>query len=413
MENHLYLKLDEQRKIIQEDIKEITYKRLLEIYQQNIPKNILERYEYELKSIIENKYENIYMLLYLISKKVKEDSEIMLLSGTIGASFIVYLLGVTEIDPVEYNIPFEVSCGIEGQKRPNFDIVFSKRYLAKIRNYIECILKEKNLLTDKTSNETVLKLYLRENEYIDIVLELEKTTGINHSTISLDDKETMKLIENADTLGISEFCTRFVRDIILKTKPTTFEDLIKVEGLSRGTDVWIENAQELIKNGIATLNEVITCRDDIMNYLTKQGIEKEIAFNIMETVRKGKVRINKEEKWKEYKEIMKNHKVPEWYIKSCEKILYLFPRAHAINYITNSFKLAYYKVHYPKPFYQAYFEVMAVPALDMKALNSKSYVLESINFFNENCREKSYYSNSIMFYETALEMNEKGIQIDC
>ena len=105
MENHLYLKLDEQRKIIQEDIKEITYKRLLEIYQQNIPKNILERYEYELKSIIENKYENIYMLLYLISKKVKEDSEIMLLSGTIGASFIVYLLGVTEIDPVEYNIP--------------------------------------------------------------------------------------------------------------------------------------------------------------------------------------------------------------------------------------------------------------------------------------------------------------------
>ena len=169
MENHLYLKLDEQRKIIQEDIKEITYKRLLEIYQQNIPKNILERYEYELKSILENKYENIYMLLYLISKKVKEDSEIMLLSGTIGASFIVYLLGVTEIDPIEYNIPFEVSCGIEGQKRPNFDIVFSKRYLAKIRNYIECILKEKNLLTDKTSNETVLKLYLRENDYIDIV----------------------------------------------------------------------------------------------------------------------------------------------------------------------------------------------------------------------------------------------------
>ena len=172
------------------------------------------------------------MLLYLISKKVKEDSEIMLLSGTIGASFIVYLLGVTEIDPIEYNIPFEVSCGIEGQKRPNFDIVFSKRYLAKIRNYIKRILKEKNLLTDETSNETVLKLYLRENEYIDIVLELEKTTGINHSTISLDDKETMKLIENADTLGISEFCTRFVRDIILKTKPTTFEDLIKVEGLS-------------------------------------------------------------------------------------------------------------------------------------------------------------------------------------
>ena len=358
MENHLYLRHDGQRKIIQEDIKEITYKRLLEIYQQNIPKNILERYEYELKSILENKYENIYMLLYLISNKVKKDSEIMLLNGTIGSSFIVYLLGVTEIDPVEYNIPFEVSCGIEGQKRPDFEIVLPKRYLAKIKNYIECILKEKNLLTDEMSNETGLKLNLLENEYLDIILELEKTTGINHSTISLDDKETMKLIENADTLGISEFCTRYVRDIILKTKPTTFEDLIKVEGLSKGTDAWTENAQELIKNGIATLNEVITCRDDIMNYLTKRGIEKEIAFCIMESVRKGKVRSNKEEKWKEYKEIMKNHDVPEWYIKSCEKILYLFPRAHVINYIMNRFKLAYYKAHYPKAFYQSFFKVM-------------------------------------------------------
>ena len=412
MENHLYLKLDEQRKIIQEDIKEITYKRLLEIYQQNIPKNILERYEYELKIILENKYENIYMLLYLISNKVKEDNEIMLLSGTIGSSFIVYLLEVTEINPIEYNIPFEVSCGIEGNRKPDFAIVFSERYLVEIRNYIECILKENNLLTDETANDG-LKLYLRENSYLDIVLKLEKATDKKRTTILIDDEETMKLIKNADTLGVSEFNHIFVRNMILEIQPNNFEDLVKISGLSHGTDVWTNNAQELIERGIATLNEVITCRDDIMNYLIKQGIEKEIAFNIMEVVRKGRIRENREEKWEEYKEIMKKHNVPNWYIKSCEKIRYLFPRAHAINYVMNSFRLAYYKAHYPKEFYQAYFEVMAVPALDMNALNSKSYVLESINFFNENCREKSYYSNSIMFYETALEMNEKGIQIDC
>lgn len=412
MENHLYLKLDGQRKIIQEDIKEITYKRLLEIYQQKIPKDILERYEYELKSILENKYENIYMLLYLISNKVKEDNEIMLLSGTIGSSFIVYLLEVTEINPIEYNIPFEVSCGIEGNRKPDFALVFSERYLVEIRNYIECILNENNLLTDETANDG-LKLYLRENSYLDMVLKLEKATDKKRTTILIDDEETMKLIKNADTLGISEFNHIFVRNMILEIQPNNFEDLVKISGLSHGTDVWTNNAQELIERGIATLNEVITCRDDIMNYLIKQGIEKEIAFNIMEVVRKGRIRENREEKWEEYKEIMKNHDVPEWYIKSCEKIAYLFPRAHAINYIMNSFRLAYYKVHYPKAFYQAYFEVMAVPALDMKALNSKSYVLESINFFNENCREKSYYSNSIMFYETALEMNDRGIKIDC
>ena len=254
---------------------------------------------------------------------------------------------------------------------------------------------------------------MRENSYLDIVLKLEKATDKKRTTILIDDEEIMKLIKNADTLGVSEFNHIFVRNMILEIQPNNFEDLVKISGLSHGTDVWTNNAQELIERGIATLNEVITCRDDIMNYLIKQGIEKEIAFNIMEVVRKGRIRENREEKWEEYKEIMKKHNVPNWYIKSCEKIRYLFPRAHAINYVMNSFRLAYYKAHYPKEFYQAYFEVMAVPALDMNALNSKSYVLESINFFNENCREKSYYSNSIMFYETALEMNERGIKIDC
>ena len=416
MEKYLYLKLDKQRKILQEDIKEITQKRLIEIYQQNIPKNIQERYEFELNIILKNKYENIYILLYLISNKVKEDNEIVLLSGTIGSSFIVYLLGITDIDPIKYNIPFEVSCGIDGHKKPDFELVFSKRYLTKIKNYIECILKEKNLLTDETSNETSLKLNLRRNEYIDMILELEKVTGVNPKTISFDDKETMKLIENADTLGVSEFNSSYVRKLIFKTKPTTFEDLIIVNEISRGTDVWYDNQEDLIKNGTITLKEVIACRDDIMNNLIGQGIEKEIAFYITESVRKGKVRKNKEEKWKEYKEIMKNHNVPDWYIKTCEKISFLFPRAHAINYVMNSFRIAYYKVHYPKEFYKSYFNTKASKNIDVTILNNKEELIKVINELKEKLiinEDKLLLDTEFLLndFEVALEMNEKGIKI--
>ena len=417
MEKDLYLKIGEsfKDKKLQEDIKEITHKRLLELYQQNIPKNIQERYEYELNSIIENKFENIYMLLYYISKKVKEDNEYFLLSGTIGSSFIVYLLGITDIDPIKYNIPFETSSAIEGYRRPNFELVFSMKYLNKIKRYIEVILKENGMLTDETSDDG-LKLYLRGNTDLDFVLRLEKVTGKKYTTNLLDDKEGLELLKNANTLGISEFDYILVRNMILEIKPNSFEDFVKISGLSHGTDVWTNNAQELIKNGTATLNEVIACRDDIMNYLIEQGVEKGIAFNIMESVRKGKIRKNREEKWDEYKEIMKNHNVPEWYIKSCEKIKYLFPRAHAVNYVMNSFRLAYYKVHYPKEFYKTYFEVKVSEKFDFTLLNNKEELLKNIKELNErtitNENELDYELHFLKKdYEVALEMIEREIKI--
>lgn len=417
MEKDLYFKIGKpfKDKKLQEDIKEITYKRLLEIYKQNIPKNIQERYEYELKSILENNFENIYMFLYYISKKVKEDNEYFLLSGTIGSSFIVYLLGITDIDPIKYNIPFEVSSGIEGYRRPNFELVFSKKYLNEIKRYIEVILKENDMLTDETSDDG-LKLYLRGNIDLDFVLRLEEVTGKKYTTILLDDKESLELLKNANTLGISEFDYILVRNMILEIKPNSFEDFVKISGLSHGTDVWTNNAQELIKNGTATLNEVIACRDDIMNYLIEQGVEKGIAFNIMESVRKGKIRKNREEKWDEYKEIMKNHNVPEWYIKSCEKIKYLFPRAHAVNYVMNSFRLAYYKVHYPKEFYKTYFEVKVSEKFDFTLLNNKEELIKAIERLNErtitNENELDYELHFLKEdYEVALEMIEREIKI--
>lgn len=417
MEKDLNLKIGEsfKDKKLQEDIKEITHKRLLELYQQNIPKNIQERYEYEINSILENNFENIYILLYLVSNKVKEDNEYFLLSGTIGSSFIVYLLGITDIDPIKYNIPFETSSAIEGYRRPNFELVFSMKYLNKIKRYIEVILKENGMLTDETSDDG-LKLYLRGNTDLDFVLRLEKLTDKKYTTILLDDKESLELLKNANTLGISEFDYILVRNMILEIKPNSFEDFVKISGLSHGTDVWTNNANELIKNGTATLNEVIACRDDIMNYLIEQGVEKGIAFNIMESVRKGKIRKNREEKWDEYKEIMKNHNVPEWYIKSCEKIKYLFPRAHAVNYVMNSFRLAYYKVHYPKEFYKTYFEVKVSEKFDFTLLNNKEELIKAIEGLNErtitNENELDYELHFFKKdYEVALEMIEREIKI--
>lgn len=162
------------------------------------------------------------------------------------------------------------------------------------------------------------------------------------------------MICSADTSGIPEFETEHARNVILETHPTTFNELVKIYGLLHGTDTWENNAQDLIKDGTATLNEVITTRDDIFNYLISIGIDDETAFRIMEFVRKGRTRKDSwQVEWKEFVEIMQKYHVPNWYIKSCEKISYLFPKAHAIGYVINYCRIAWYKLHYPNEFYQA------------------------------------------------------------
>ena len=146
--------------------------------------------------------------------------------------------------------------------------------------------------------------------------------------------------------------------MLLDTHPTTFDELIRLSGLSHGTDVWLGNAQTLIQDGVVTLQEAICCRDDIMIYLIKKGLPPDKAFKIMETVRKGKA-LKDPEKWAEFKELMKKYDVPDWYIKSCEKIKYMFPKAHAAAYVTNAVRIAWFKVHQPLVYYAAYFSIRA------------------------------------------------------
>ncbi len=231
-------------------------------------------------------------------------------------------------------------------------------------------------------------------------------TGINPKTIPLDDEETMRLLSNAETTGISEFSTEYVRGILQDTRPTTIEELIKISGLVHGTDLWIDNQQMLVQQNIIKLKDTIATRDDIMLYLMKQGISKEKSFEIMEFIRKGKV-LKEKEKWQEYVQIMNNYNIPSWYIKSCEKIGYIFPKAHATSYVINSFRIAWYKVHYPCEFYASYFSVNY--SEELKDIITE---LTEGNVVNQIRNRKSLISDRYLKQDldVMLEMYQNGIK---
>ena len=218
----------------------------------------------------------------------------------------------------------------------------------------------------------LLKLDILGHDDPTVIRMLQDLSGIAPTDIPLDDKETMSIFNSTEALhvtpesidsevgtyGIPEFGTQFARGMLLDTKPTTFDELIRLSGLSHGTDVWLGNAQTLIEQGVVTLKEAICCRDDIMVYLMKMGLPPDKAFKIMETVRKGKA-LKDPEKWEGFKAIMKEYDIPDWYVKSCEKIKYMFPKAHAAAYVTNAVRIAWFKVHMPLAYYAAYFSIRA------------------------------------------------------
>ena len=232
-------------------------------------------------------------------------------------------------------------------------------------------------------DENVLKLDVLGHDDPTMIRKLQDLSGIDPNDIPMDDPSVMALFSGTDILGVTseqigtstgmlgipEFGTNFVRGMVDETHPTTFAELLQLSGLSHGTDVWLGNAQDLIKTGIADLSTVIGCRDDIMVYLMHAGLEPKMAFTIMERVRKGLwLKISEEER-NGYIEAMKANNVPEWYIESCGKIKYMFPKAHAAAYVMMALRVAYFKVHHPIYYYCAYFSIRA-KAFDIKTMGA-------------------------------------------
>lgn len=217
-------------------------------------------------------------------------------------------------------------------------------------------------------DSNLLKLDILGHDDPTMIRMLEDLTGINAREIPLDSKEVMSLFKSTDALGITsedirgcplgclgipEFGTDFAMQMLIDANPTSFSDLVRISGLSHGTDVWLGNAQDLIKSGTATITTCICTRDDIMIYLINKGLEHGQAFTIMESVRKGK---GLKPDWIEE---MKSHGVPDWYIESCKKIKYMFPKAHAAAYVMMGWRIAYCKIYYPLAYYAAYFSIRA------------------------------------------------------
>ncbi|MDD2627624.1 MAG: PolC-type DNA polymerase III [Clostridia bacterium] len=270
-------------------------------------------------------------------------------------------------------------------------------------------------------HDNLLKLDILGHDDPTVIRMLQDLTGVDPKSIPLDEKKVMSLFDSTEALGVEpeqikskvgtfavpEFGTKFVRQMLVDTKPTTFGELVRISGLSHGTDVWLNNAQTLIEEGKATLKEAICTRDDIMIYLMQKGLNPKMAFNIMEIVRKGKA---EKALTDEMVEEMRKNNVPEWYIDSCFKIKYMFPKAHAAAYVMMAYRIAYFKVYYAAEFYAVYYTVRADNFSSDIMVTDKKAVKESIKEYERLQHPSQTEKDVLTILEVVNEMLERGIE---
>ncbi len=534
----------------EDDVRNISYSTAHEIYGENIPQFVLDRMDKELNSIINNGFSVMYVIAQKLVWKSLEDGYLVGSRGSVGSSFIAFLMKITEVNSLcphyvcpnckhnefvtdgkyacgvdmpdkdcpecgtkmnkdGFDIPFETFLGFHGEKDPDIDLNFSGEYQAKAHKYLENFFgsdhvfkagtistladktaygyvmnylaerniqatnAEKNRLTigcagvrkttgqhpggmvvvpddmdiydfcpihrpaDKTDVDiitthfdyskmkgTLLKFDILGHDDPTVLRMLSDITGIDVQKIPLDDEGVMSLFssnkmlkykeelydeefnEIIGTNGLPEFGTGFTKQMLLDTLPTTFGELIRISGLSHGTDVWLNNAQDLVREGTATLKEVICTRDDIMVNLMYMGMEAEDAFQIMEFTRKGKFFQHQE-----YIPKMKESNVPDWYIDSCLKIKYMFPKAHAAAYVMMAYRIAWFKVYRPLAFYMTYFTVRADlfdASLMTKGLEKTREEIKRLRNSNEKLSVKD--SSVLTILEVCNEMYTRGYE---
>ena len=279
-----------------------------------------------------------------------------------------------------------------------------------------------NIITthfDFTSMHDILvKLDILGHDDPTMLHDLELLTGVKYTDIPLDDKKIISLFTSPEalgvtkddilsptgTLGVPEFGTDFVQNMLMQTKPSTMDELLRISGLSHGTDVWAGNTDEIIKSGAAKLSECICTRDDIMNALIAYGIDNKLAFDTMELVRKGKGLPS------DTVDIMKENNVPDWFIGSCQKIKYMFPKAHACAYVIMALRIAYYKVYYPLQYYASYFTIRSSGFDSTSMLLSNDVLREKItNFGKGDGKLTPTEKDELYALRMTLEMQSRGI----
>ena len=248
---------------------------------------------------------------------------------------------------------------------------------------------------------------------------LKELTHIDYQDVPLDDWDVRSLFQSPKALGVTEedilcstgtygvpeFGTGFVRGMLDETKPSTMEELVRISGLSHGTDVWLDNAQMLVRTGTAPLSECVCCRDDIMNYLLDKGVEPKMAFTTMESVRKGKGLKP------EMEQAMVDHQVPQWFMDSCKKIKYMFPKGHAVAYVTMSLRVAWFKLHHPLAYYAAYFTIRGDGFDAATMIIDPETCRKRIKELRESDTASAHDKDSIPALELVLEMNMRGIRM--
>ncbi len=267
-------------------------------------------------------------------------------------------------------------------------------------------------------DQNLLKLDILGHNVPSMIRQLQDMTGVDPLKVDLTDQKVLSIFNGTEALDIQdpdyrfthgsyaipEFGTSFVRKMLDDVKPQRFEDLVRMSGFSHGTDVWLNNAQEYIRDGVATMREVISTRDDIMNFCILHGIENETSFRIMEETRKKNLILTEE-----HKQEMLDHGIPQWYIDSCAKIKYMFPRAHAVAYVMMSFRMAWYKVYYPAEFYATYFgSVLADFDADTILRGPQACLqgIDGVKAKGNNATDKE--KNQVTVYEVAYEMYARG-----
>ncbi len=382
-------------------LRRICERKIKELYGAMLPANIRQRMERELDAVCINGYAGLFMMWRDLVKKSLEKGYPTGIRGAVGSSLIAFLCGITEINPLPaeyrgYDIPSEVFMGIRLDKEPDIDINFAPDIKETIQDFVKelpgvgetcyggtyCVKngKEhvgmhpggiivcpegeellsftplmysphgKNKITHfdyHTISNNLLKLDVLGHNAYDLLYYLQETTGLNVRDVPLDDDKVLSMICDPDILLIKdlpEFGAEYVRRMIAETKAASFTDLIKINAISHGTEVWYGNQEEVIRAGIIKLSDCISSRDDILLYLMDRNIDRNTAYHIMEYVRKGRGLKT------EHKKIMENAGIPEWYIKACTKIKYLFPKAHAVSATMMAVRLGYYMFYYPEAY---------------------------------------------------------------